>query len=226
METGMLRTMLMLLLVLGVVLALSFQASAANVSLTVSGTGQQASSAGSITIAFGDSAGNAFSETVTYGQYSTPTSIASAFGGAFSRDYMASGLCVHAMGAVIDFHLRGTATFGAPSIANTSTFFVLSPLAWQVVPTITWPTPGPITYGTALTSTQFNATASAPGVSGVQVTVSGSFVYYPASGTKLLPGSDTLIVTFTPSSTTYYTSVTATVSIVINPGSSTLTCWP
>jgi hypothetical protein len=33
----------------------------------------------------------------------------------------------------------------------------------QTVPTINWPTPGAITYGTALSSTQLDATANVPG---------------------------------------------------------------
>ena len=42
-------------------------------------------------------------------------------------------------------------------------------------PTITWATPAAITYGTALSATQLNATSS----------VAGTFVYTPASGTIL-----------------------------------------
>ena len=38
----------------------------------------------------------------------------------------------------------------------------------QATPTITWATPAAITYGTALSSTQLNATASVAGHAGVQ----------------------------------------------------------
>jgi hypothetical protein len=77
----------------------------------------------------------------------------------------------------------------------------------QATPTITWPTPAAINYGTALSSTQLNATASVP----------GTFVYSPLAGTVPAVGSDTLSVTFTPTDTTDYSHATATVTLVVNP---------
>jgi outer membrane protein OmpA-like peptidoglycan-associated protein len=53
---------------------------------------------------------------------------------------------------------------------------------------IIWANPATIQEGTALSSTQLNATASVP----------GSFSYSPASGTVPAPGKNTLKVTFTP----------------------------
>ena len=47
----------------------------------------------------------------------------------------------------------------------------------KATPTITWATPADIVYGTALSATQLNATASVP----------GTFVYTPAAGTVLRP---------------------------------------
>jgi hypothetical protein len=77
-------------------------------------------------------------------------------------------------------------------------------------PTITWNTPAPITVGTALSSTQLNATAS----------IAGTFVYSPASGTVMnTAGSQTLSVTFTPSDTTDYNSVTGSVTLTVNAAS-------
>ena len=80
----------------------------------------------------------------------------------------------------------------------------------KVTPTITWATPAPITYGTALSGTQLNATASVP----------GSFAYNPAAGTVLGVGSQTLSVTFTPTDTVDYTTATGTVTLVVNPAPS------
>ena len=74
-------------------------------------------------------------------------------------------------------------------------------------PAITWPAPAAITYGTALSSTQLNATAS----------VSGSFAYTPAAATILTPGSQTLSVTFTPDDTADYSTATATQTLLVNP---------
>ena len=76
----------------------------------------------------------------------------------------------------------------------------------QVTPVITWSNPAGITYGTALSATQLNATASVPGV----------LVYTPASGNVPAAGTDTLSVTFTPTDTTDYTTVTKTVQIVVS----------
>ncbi len=77
---------------------------------------------------------------------------------------------------------------------------------------ITWPTPADIVYGTALSSTQLNATASVP----------GSFVYAPPEGTILNAGTQTLSVTFTPADTTKYTTATAGVLINVTKATPTV----
>jgi len=69
---------------------------------------------------------------------------------------------------------------------------------------ITWPTPAPIPYGTALSAIQLDATANVP----------GNFVYTPAAGTVLAPGNQTLSVSFTPSSSNY-TSASAQVMLQV-----------
>ena len=77
----------------------------------------------------------------------------------------------------------------------------------QAASLINWPAPAAITYGTALSSTQLDATSAVP----------GTFVYSPAAGTVLTAGAHTVSVTFTPSDTTDLTPATASVSITINP---------
>jgi len=75
----------------------------------------------------------------------------------------------------------------------------------KATPTITWNNPADIVYGTALSSTQLNATASVP----------GTFAYTPAANTVLNPGSaQTLHVDFTPTDSTNYT--TASKNVLIN----------
>jgi hypothetical protein len=78
--------------------------------------------------------------------------------------------------------------------------------------TVTWATPAPITYGTLLSATQLDATAS----------VSGTFVYTPAAGTELSAGTHTLSVTFTPTNSDFSPS-SATVSLTVNPAPTTVT---
>jgi len=80
-------------------------------------------------------------------------------------------------------------------------------------PSITWPVPAAITYGTALSSIQLNAASNYP----------GTFTYTPAAGTVLAAGTQTLSVTFTPSDTTTYKSATGTVSLTVNPAMPTIT---
>jgi sugar lactone lactonase YvrE len=74
-------------------------------------------------------------------------------------------------------------------------------------PEITWPQPAPIDYGTLLTNTQLNARANVPG------TISYSEQY----GALLTAGTHTLRATLTPAETSIYPSVSAEVSLVVNP---------
>ena len=76
----------------------------------------------------------------------------------------------------------------------------------KATPAITWPTPAAISAGTALTSSQLDASSS----------VHGHFTYTPAKGTIPAPGVDTLSVTFTPSNSTRYNTTTASVSLTVN----------
>jgi len=80
------------------------------------------------------------------------------------------------------------------------------------VPAINWVVPAPITYGTALSGTQLDA--SSP--------LGGAFNYSPALGTVLAGGPQTLSVTFTPVDTTDYTTATTTVQLTVNPTSQTI----
>jgi hypothetical protein len=83
-------------------------------------------------------------------------------------------------------------------------------------PIITWANPAAITYGTALSGTQLNATANVP----------GTFVYTPASGTVPKAGTQTLSATFTPTDTTDYTTAAASAQIVVNQATPTVSVWP
>ena len=91
---------------------------------------------------------------------------------------------------------------------------------FAIAPTITWTTPAAITYGTALSATQLNATASVPCSS---TGVAGTYVYNPVAGTVLTVGTQKLSVTFTPTDTTDYTSATASVSLTVNQVTQTIT---
>jgi phospholipase C/sugar lactone lactonase YvrE len=85
----------------------------------------------------------------------------------------------------------------------------------QARPVVIWPAPAAITYPTALSATQLDATAN----------VAGSLVYLPKSGTVLNAGTQTLNVTFTPTQSQNYTTVTASVTLPVNQARSIVT-WP
>ena len=89
----------------------------------------------------------------------------------------------------------------------------------KATPTVNWSAPAAITYGTALSSAQLNATASYNGS-----TVAGTFAYTPASGTVLNAGANqTLSVTFTPTDTNDYNAATGSVSLTVNKATPTIT---
>ena len=81
----------------------------------------------------------------------------------------------------------------------------VSILVTKGYPSITWPTPAPIPYGTPLSESEFNATASIP----------GTFVFAPAKGTVLTPGTQTLEAIFTPEDSANYAPAQASVSLLV-----------
>ena len=89
------------------------------------------------------------------------------------------------------------------------------PPSGPATPTITWPAPAAISYGTALSATQLNATAN----------FAGTFTYTPAIGTVLAAGTQSLSASFAPSDPTQAKSATATNSIVVNQATPQVE-WP
>jgi hypothetical protein len=74
----------------------------------------------------------------------------------------------------------------------------------KATPTVTWSDPAAITYGTALSGTQLNATFTHT-VAGVVGAVSGTATYAPGAGTVLTAGNgQALKVTFAPADPTNY----------------------
>jgi hypothetical protein len=101
----------------------------------------------------------------------------------------------------VNFTPTDTANYNTPAAKT-----VLIDVA-KATPTVTWANPTAITYGTALSGTQMNATAS----------VAGAFVYTPAAGTVLNAGNgQTLSVSFTPTDTANYNTPGAPTTVTIN----------
>jgi hypothetical protein len=82
----------------------------------------------------------------------------------------------------------------------------------KAAPAIPWATPAAISYGTALSATQLNASSTA----------TGTFVYTPAAGVVLGIGSQTLSVTLTPTDSSDYSTATATVQLTVNATTQTI----
>jgi hypothetical protein len=75
----------------------------------------------------------------------------------------------------------------------------------KVSPHIAWPSPSAISYGTALSATQLNAEASAP----------GTFIYAPSEGHVLAPGRYSLTASFTPTESERFATVQAVTEVVV-----------
>lgn len=112
-------------------------------------------------------------------------------------------------------NISSTQTLKAIAVANGYSTSAVASSVYTIMqtPAITWPTPAPIPYGTALGAAQLNATSTVP----------GTFSYSPAAGTVLGAGTQTITVAFTPTDTTDYTTATATVTLIVNQGMPTVT---
>jgi hypothetical protein len=105
--------------------------------------------------------------------------------------------------------LTAVATDGIASSTPLATTITLT----NIAPTLTWSNPANIIYGTALGAAQLDATASVPGI----------FAYTPASRTVLKAGNtQSLSVTFTPTDTIDYSTVTKSVSINVGRATPTI----
>jgi hypothetical protein len=108
---------------------------------------------------------------------------------------------------------RNAAITITDSASNSPQSITLTGAAVQGTPAITWANPAAITFGTPLSATQLNATAS----------VAGTFVYSPPATTVPAAGSQPLSVTFTPTDTADFTNATANATIVVNKATPTIT---
>ena len=126
------------------------------------------------------------------------------------------------MGAIAWIDSNGTPWLFGGYGGNPSGALVYLNDLWEyktlTAPTLTWTQPAAITYGTALSATQLDATASVP----------GTFVYNPPAGTVLAAGTYQLGATFTPADTTDYLTGTAVTLLTVSPATPTLSviCRP
>jgi Flp pilus assembly CpaE family ATPase len=125
---------------------------------------------------------------------------------------------IPAVGAVLGAGTHTpSVTFTPTDSANyTAVRAAVSLTVKKATPSVTWPTPAAIVYGTPLSATQLNATSSVP----------GKFVYTPGAGEVCAAGTHTLTATFTPTDTTDCAAVQATVSLTVAKAKPTVIAWP
>jgi hypothetical protein len=129
-------------------------------------------------------------------------------GGSFSATIDTNAQGASSTPYTITYSYTGDANFQSASDATTTL------TVNKATPTLTWPNPTDITYGTPLSGTQLDATAS----------VAGTFTYTPAPGTVLKVGaSQTLSVVFTPTDTIDYTGANTTAMINVAKAAPTIT---
>jgi hypothetical protein len=89
----------------------------------------------------------------------------------------------------------------------------------KATPLLNWviPPPASVPFGTALSATQLDATASVPGA---------PFAYTPAAAAVLDAGSHTLNATFTPMDTADYTTAKISVTLTVTQASQTINFAP
>ncbi len=164
-------------------------------SLVVSTSGTPSTFGGSVT--FSATISNSLSGTITFYDSEIPIGTGTTSQRRASTQFSTSSLAV------------GTHTITAnwPGSTNFSpvTSSPITQIVNQATPTVSWAPPSPITYGTALNTTQLSATSP----------VAGTFAYTPAAGVVLGAGTQTLSVTFTPTDVADYTTLTTTVPLTV-----------
>lgn len=160
------------------------------------------------TITFGGLAGKTFGD--------APFTLSANATSGLTVSFTASGAC-SVSGNSVSLTGAGTCTITAAQSGN-GDFNAAAPVAQsftiaKATPAITWANPADVVYGTALSATQLDATAS----------TAGSFSYAPPAGTVLTVGSQTLKVTFTPNDTADYITASTTVTINVQKATPTIT---
>jgi hypothetical protein len=154
--------------------------------------------------------------------WATPVSIA--YGAALSASQLNATASVQgqfiytpAAGEVLTAGVQALSVAFTPTdAANYTTAEATSSLTvTKATPIVTWSKPHAISYGTALSATQLNATASVP----------GTFVYIPAAGVVLTAGVQPLSATFTPADAANYSEAQGAVWLTISKATPII-IWP
>ena len=196
----------------GTLAAANYSFSFANATLTVN----KATSSAALT---GTLAGNSaqLTATVTPQVSGVPSGTVSFMDGATALGSapLVNGVATLNTGALPGGSNSLTAVYGGDANFVGATSNTLVEIVSKTTPTISWSAPAAISYGTALSGAQLDATSS----------VQGSFAYTPAAGTVLGVGPHTLTATFTPTDTSQYNAATASVSLTVVKATPSI-LWP
>jgi uncharacterized repeat protein (TIGR01451 family) len=183
------------------------------ISLSFSGVVSQTISLGTASVTFAGTLANGMqspsgeSVVVTLNGATQQAEVRSS--GAFVATFDASGLAASTTPYSVGYVYTSDGIFGGASTTS-----ALTKSGEKATPTISWPNPADITYGTTLGAAQLDATASPP----------GTFTYNPPPGTILPAGSGQLLsVTFTPTDTTDENTATLSVTIDVARATPTIT---
>ena len=166
------------------------------------------------------------SQTITFTQpapqsaaYGSSFIVAASASSGLAVTFMSSGSCTNSGGTYIMTSATGTCAVIANQVGNSNyspaPTVTESVAATPAATTVVWANPAAINYGTTLSATQLNASATPVNA--------GSYIYTPAAGTLLNAGpNQTLSVLFTPTISNYAAS-TGTVLLTVNPTNQSIT---
>ena len=139
----------------------------------------------------------------------TPTGTVEFFDGALSLGSapLSGGVATLAVSTLATGPHSLSATYGGSTAFEPSSSAPVDQTIVQATPSITWPPPADVVFGTPLGAAQLNATASVP----------GTFAYTPAAGTVLSQGVHSLSVEFTPTDGVNYAHAFENVDITVLP---------
>ncbi len=160
------------------------------------------------TIAWADPADIVYGTALSSAQLdATASSTLGSVSGTFTYSPAAGSVLKAGSGQILSVSFAPTDSADFTTATGTSTINVN-----KATPTIAWSDPADIVYGTALSGTQLDATASVP----------GTFTYSPAAGVLLDGGNQTLSVSFVPQDATDYATIVGTATIDVAKATPTL----
>ncbi len=160
---------------------------------------------------------------ITFGTLLGPTQLdaSASVAGSYTYSPPIGTLLESGQDQVLSVSFTPTDTTDYTTATATATINVLPPNP-KMMPVLNWANPAPIVYGTPLSTTQLDATATYKGIA-----VSGTFNYGSPANTMLNAGmNQSLPVSFTPTDATDFTTATATAFITVSPAPLTITAKP